>query len=202
MDKSPEQSCNSKNCENNGNYTYNTVDDIANIITENSSDSTNFAAYLRLFLRRIVSIRSLAYTSEGAEAMRPIVHKAIVRLGYGLSFGYVGADIGLKLYDIKDQPSQIIKYKALDLSAWHLSASLVVPAVTIHTFVSGITKLQKKFIYTATKLPTRFGKVFPTICGLISIPFIIKPIDYGTDFVMDKYVRPYYPVQIPHETHH
>jgi len=176
-------------------------EEIVKSLKDKSSSDDNFPAYVRLVLRRVVEIRSLAYTSEVAEAVRPIVHKYIVAFGYALSFGYVGVDIMLKLHDIKEQSNEVIGYTALDLTLWHSSASIVAPAVTIHTIVNGITKFQNKFIYTSGKIPSRFGKIVPSLIGLMSIPLIIHPIDKLTDVVMDKFIRPFYPIQISHKKH-
>lgn len=170
--------------------------------SDGSGDENNIFAYIRLFLRRIVNVRSLAYTSEISEAGRPVLHKGLLYTGYALSFGYVGADIGIKLYDIKDYPQEVIMYKGIDLSLWHTSASIVTPAVTIHTIVSSVTKFQNRLIHTSKYFPQKLRILFPTLVGLSSIPLIIKPIDNMTDFVMNNSIRKMYPVEIPHEHHH
>lgn len=123
--------------------------DMSSLLDDNSM------AYIRLVIRRIVNFRPVAYMSEVGEAVRPIVPKPVVWLGYGLSFGYVFADIGLKLHDMKDEKQEMILWKGIDLSLWHMSASIVVPAITIHTIVSGVTKIQNKFVTSTKFLPPK-----------------------------------------------
>jgi fission process protein 1 len=165
-------------------------------MTNNNTSDDNYLAYIGHFARRIVGFRPFAYTSEVGEAVRPVVPKHIVTAGYALSIAYILGDIGVKLHDNKNEPNNKIFYKCLDLSLWHTSASLVVPAVTIHTIVAGVKKIQNtllnKNLINAKYLPVRFRKVFPTVIGLSSIFFIIHPIDHGTDIVMDKFIRPCY----------
>lgn len=161
----------------------------------------NSLVYTRLILNRLVGFRPLAYTSEVGEAVRPVTKKIIVSLAYILSFGYVFADIGLKLYDIKNEEKKIIYWKGIDLTLWHMSASIITPAIAIHTIVNSVNKVQNKFIQYGVKLPIKFKTFFPSVVGLASIFFIIKPIDDGTDYMLNNFVRPYYPVKIP-ENHH
>lgn len=74
---------------------------------------------------------------------------------------------------------------------WHTSASLVVPSITIHTFVNTVSKIP----VFKTQIPGTKEKILksvPSILGLGLIPFIIHPIDHGTDYVMDKFIRPFY----------
>ena len=85
------------------------------------------------------------------------------------------------MYDIKNEPNNVIKYKTLDLVLWDGSASVVALVVAVHTLVNVITQFQNKFVYTAGKLPSKFGKITPSLVGLLSIPFIIKPCLYSTD---------------------
>jgi len=169
-------------------------------------EKNNQLAYTRpviSLLRKFTSFRPISYTSECAEAGRPILPKYLLNFGYAVSIGYIFSDILIKVYDIENEEiisnkkEEIVKYTVLDSLLWHTSASLVVPAVTIHTFVSGVSKIQN-FISKKNfnlKIPSRIGflvPMIPTIAGLASIPFIIHPIDNLTDIVMDKYVRPFY----------
>lgn len=175
----------------------NTDDTLRNdtLLDDNLLDD-NAMAYSRLILKRFVNFRPAAYTSEVGEAVRPIVPKPVIWLGYGLSFGYVFADIGLKLHDIKDKPNDEIFWKGIDLSLWHASASIVVPAITIHTIVESVTKIQNNLIKRGKVLPPRFRAMFPSAIGLLSIFGIIHPIDKGTDYMLDNFIRPLYPVKI------
>lgn len=172
----------------------------------------NSMAYIRHVLRQITNYRLVTYTSKITDATKPIIPINIMRIGYGLSFCYIISDIGLKLYDFKIKTYQkdsisgisnkklnsIIWYKGLDLTLWHTSASIILPATVIHIIVHNTDKLQtkysNKFYHKYTSL--RFRSFFPTIIGISSIPFIIKPIDKLTDLCLDKLIRPLYPVKI------
>ena len=56
--------------------------------------------------------------------------------------------------------------------------------------------------YKGPKIPGKLGKAIPSLIGIASIPFIIHPIDNGTDYNLDKFVRPYYPVNIGSTKNH
>jgi fission process protein 1 len=55
-----------------------------------------YGARLRTAIR--ASTRYLAYSSDVGEAFRPIVPPAIVRAAYGISWAYVGLDVGYEGY--------------------------------------------------------------------------------------------------------
>lgn len=167
---------------------------------DTNNDDYRFLAYFRnlgilakkgflLFGHGVSSARPLAYASEFGESLRPIAPKWFVRGMYGLSIGYVISDIGIKIHEIKDQGTETILMKAGELTLWHTSASLVLPAVCIHTIVKSSTKLldivKHMVEKRGMKLP-KHAKFAPVILGLSSIPFIIHPIDEITDFGMGK----------------
>jgi len=176
-------------------------------MSSETEDKNNYLAYLRIFslsLKRgfLLHGRPLAYASEFGESMRPIAPKWFVNGMYGLSIGYVVADTAIKTYEIRDQGSQKMLIKAGDLSLWHTFASMILPAVSIHTIVKtsghGLNNLSKM----GYKFP-RWGKFLPTAFGLASIPFIIHPLDHLTDYVMNQTIRKFYtipqPIKIPHD---
>lgn len=55
-----------------------------------------YAGRLRTALA--ATTRYLAYTSDVGEAFRPIVHPAIVTAAYGISWAYLGLDVGYEGY--------------------------------------------------------------------------------------------------------
>jgi mitochondrial fission process protein 1 len=163
--------------------------------TINEHSENNYPAYVRTILtvsRKFASFRPAAYASEVSEAHRPVIPKSIINIGYAISFGYVFADIGLKVHNVKSKGTEVMAYTAFDQTLWHTSASIVVPAVTIHTIVNVVTHGQTYLAQlNKVKLPSRL-KYLPTVVGLLSIPLIIHPIDHGTDYVMNNMVRPHY----------
>lgn len=167
---------------------------------DKSEPTNNSLAYTRnvvSLLKKAVSFRPLAYTSEVGEAFRPIIPNWLVKSGYGLSIGYVIGDICLKVHELKNENENKeimynkMKMKAIDLSIWHTFASIILPAVTIHTIVKSSTK-SINFVAKSVVLPKFIPMVVPTIIGLCSIPFIIHPLDDVTDYMMDNSVRKLY----------
>lgn len=65
-------------------------------------------------------------------------------------------------------------------------ASVIIPGATINRLCWATGKMVKK-----SKIKGIAGKWVPTIVGLMSIPFIIKPIDKLVDFAMDESFRKY-----------
>lgn len=61
--------------------------------------SARYLAYgARLRTALIASSRYLAYTSDVGEAFRPIVPPAVVTAAYGISWLYLGLDVGYEGY--------------------------------------------------------------------------------------------------------
>lgn len=153
--------------------------------TDNTSRVINFMTW-----------RPFAYTSEVGEAFRPVIPRFLVNTAYGVSIAYCFVDTGVKLNNMKHEPHTEIMKKACDMVVWHGFASMILPALTIHTVV----KKSKTFINyldnnNNTKMQTsKFVKIkpfVPTAIGLSIIPFIIHPIDKSVDFVMN-FIRPFY----------
>ena len=86
--------------------------------------------------------RPLAYASEVGESLRKIFPRLVTPL-YALSIGYVFADIGIKYYSVKHKSSEFVKMYILDLSLWHLGASLILPAVVINRYVHTMSWILK-----------------------------------------------------------
>jgi fission process protein 1 len=169
--------------------------------THNTSKVINFMTW-----------RPFAYTSEVGEAFRPVIPRFLVNTAYGISIAYCFVDTGVKLNNMKHEPHIEIMKKACDMVVWHGFASMILPALTIHTVVKKskayINYLDRETFSTLSAKynktpPSNFVKVkpfIPTAIGLSIIPFIIHPIDKSVDYVMN-FIRPFYwtPEQI--ETH-
>jgi fission process protein 1 len=153
--------------------------------------------------------RPLAYTSEVGEAFRPLIYRSIVNTAYGISIGYVIGDTAFHImklrqklqtdpkFDKLDQNEQtkLIAINGIDKAVWHSFASMVLPALSVHTIVkySG-----KSYLFGMNKLfphilnAVKFTRVGSVATGLLAIPFIIHPLDHATDFVMDRTLRTVY----------
>lgn len=151
-----------------------------------------FNWFLRSFPQFIAKQRFLAYTSEVGESFRPIIPKFIVNASYGASIFYVGADVYIHTNEMinNNKPKKEIILKTSDRIVWHSFASMILPAFFIHSIVKYSNKGINKINFM-NKYP-RGKSLMPTFIGLISIPFIIHPIDHLTDWSMDNSVRKFY----------
>lgn len=162
----------------------------------------NYPAYIRnigVLTRNILPIlRPAAYMSDVGETLRPftkinkpIITPKFIKMMYGISIGYVLLDTGVKTHKRWEETNGDIKktgITCLDISLWHTSASMVLPGLTIHSIVKYSGKMIEKTIKTKT-MPI---KLLPTLIGLLSIPFIIHPLDHLTDYIMDMTSRKIY----------
>lgn len=144
-------------------------------MSDTTKHSEEFLAYSRFF--RLM--RPLAYSNEVGESFRHTFPKCLPA-AYALTGLYIVGDIGRQVHQAK--PRDRAKM-ALDASLFHLSASLVLPTLTVASVVHGT-----KLIVRGAKNP-KVRLWTPVLAGLSSIPFIIHPIDSVTDHVMNGYIR-------------
>ncbi|KAK3930349.1 Mitochondrial fission process protein 1 [Frankliniella fusca] len=147
---------------------------------------------------RDTPLRFLGYTNEVGEAFRPLIHKTIVNLSYASAFLYVLADVRDKVVKMKkslstiDETSSYTHKKVIiagaDTLLWQTLASIAIPGFTINRICAANYYILKK----ATKLPKPTRKYITTAVGLLSIPFIIHPIDDLTTYSMDNSIRKLY----------
>eukprot|EP01084_Bolivina_argentea_P105073 188085_1 len=142
-------------------------------------------------------IRYMGYANEVGESFRPLVHVNFVRFSYVVASGYVIADSIDKMYRAKqrykhknqENNTKNILKAGLDSLIWQSFASVIIPGFTINRIV----KLTSHSINKASKInrSALFQKSIPTAIGLISIPFIIHPIDNFVHFTMNNTFRPW-----------
>ena len=69
----------------------------------------------------------------------------------------------------------------MDAGVWQLTASVALPGYTIHQIVAAVVAVE-----TAFDIPPEGGAgVLPTAVGLLTIPFIVKPLDELAEKLMD-----------------
>lgn len=148
--------------------------------------------FLRTFPRAISSQRALAYASEVGESFRPIIPRYIVNASYATSLLYVGTDVWIYKHNMVEQKKseKYINIMVTDRLIWHSFASMLLPALTVHTIVKCTGKGINKFDMFNTMPKTRSWA--PTILALACIPFIIHPLDHLTDYIMDNSIRKMY----------
>ena len=168
---------------------------------------SGFGLQTAMFLKKtpqlVAAQRWMAFASEGTEPFRPVASVWFVRLGYGLSFLYVFADIGVRAYKTHEETKSAKETAILigDTTVFHTFASMLLPAVTIHSIV----KYSGKAIQKAHFLESvpRVRQWIPTIIGLCSIPFVIQPIDHGVLFALNNTTRRFYNLpKYAHSDHH
>ncbi|KAJ8956245.1 hypothetical protein NQ318_014977 [Aromia moschata] len=140
-------------------------------------------------------LRYLGYSNEVGEAFRSIIGSRWVNVSYAVATTYVLADTidkSLKSYKANlNEKNHIRKvcYATADTLVWQMLASVMVPGFTINR----VCFLSNYLLAKANKLPKTTRKWVVTSVGLISIPFIIKPIDELVDFVLDESLRKFQP---------
>lgn len=81
-----------------------------------------------------------------------------------------------------------VAFTTTDTLIWQLLASVVVPGLTINRTCA----ISNYFLKKSEKLPKTTRKWVVTGIGLVTIPFIIKPIDKLVDIVLDETLRKYF----------
>ena len=148
-------------------------------------------------------VRYLGYTNEIGESFR-YQFPRLVRPSYIVAFSYRGADAlttGYRawseanrtnrhpLNDTHPSNPYVREYKAgvatFDTLLWQTFASVMLPGVTINMIV----KASRFAVARTTVLHHLVSKWLPTSIGIISIPFIVEPIDAFVDFSLDNTTR-------------
>lgn len=128
------------------------------------------------------------YSNELGESFRPLIKKSYVHATYGVAITYVFADTFDKSYKSYEKDKSLVKAAKVggDVVIWQLLASVMIPGFTINRICWGVQKGLK-----LAKFNHPIAKWVPTVVGLISIPFIIHPIDKSVDILMDESYRKY-----------
>jgi mitochondrial fission process protein 1 len=145
-----------------------------------------FAGYSAAFAR---AFRYLAFTSDVGEALRPVLRNTIVTATYGVAAAYCVADVAYETYKVKQTgknpqnhpctPVQMLVERA----TFQLVASLIVPAVIIHSAVD-MAKM-------ATRKMGRFQRWGPSVFGLAIIPllpmYLDEPAEHAVEYMFEHY---------------
>jgi len=129
--------------------------------------------------------RLVAYTSDVGESVRPVVPSYLVRLCYGLTWGYVGVDVAYNTFEEqqKGSPPEIIARTAIHATTFQVIASVGVPAFLIHQAVH-LAQVALKNMPPGPVL--RWG---PSLFGLALIPllpYVDEPIEHVIDMGFEK----------------
>ncbi|KAG0369947.1 mitochondrial 18 KDa protein-domain-containing protein [Gamsiella multidivaricata] len=137
------------------------------------------ARYKNLF---VASSRYLAYSSDVGEAFRPVTTPLFVNAMYGVSFAYVGFDVAYEGYKAKmaGAPNDAVGMTVLKRGIFQGLASLLMPAITIHTVVHQSAKIFKNSANVTLK---RWG---PTAIGICVVPALPIMFDHPIETAVDK----------------
>ncbi|KAJ3257570.1 hypothetical protein HK103_004479 [Boothiomyces macroporosus] len=151
---------------------------------ETTDSNARYIGYAGRIARALnSSSRYLAYTSDVGEAFRPVVSKGLVNAAYGISFAYVGFDVGYEMYKSRKRGDTLTETSRVFLqrSIFQGLASLALPAFTIHTAVDFTAKHIKKV--TKSPMLLRYG---PTGVGLAVVPLLPVMFDEPVEIGMEK----------------
>ncbi|CAH0713453.1 unnamed protein product, partial [Brenthis ino] len=133
-------------------------------------------------------MRYLGYANEVGESFRSLVPVKVVRASYALAFAYVLADTGDKSWKMirKDGTPKKVLLETGDALLWQTLASVAIPGFVINRIcVYSQNYLQKN----VPKLPPTPRKLLTVGIGLVSIPFIVHPIDDSVTCLMNYTYR-------------
>ncbi|GAA6062929.1 hypothetical protein JCM10212_007160 [Sporobolomyces blumeae] len=149
----------------------------------------------------IASSRYLAYTSDVGESFRPVVNPKVVTAAYGVSWLYLGGDVAYEGYKAKLRAqeycpgalAQVVGLSTAKRAIFQATASMLLPAFTIHSIVKYTAKyLKKRGVHNV-----RVKQWLPSALGLgmiPALPFIFdEPVEHVVDLTFDKIHRTLYP---------
>eukprot|EP01134_Creolimax_fragrantissima_P004163 CFRG4163T1 len=137
-------------------------------------------------------LRYLGYTNEIGESFKAFLPRWAYIGTYAVASTYVvldAVDKGTTAYHSANETVRVASAVTgvVDTGLWQSFASVIIPGVFINRLCSttmfAVTRL-------APQLKGRTHKGITTAVGLLSIPFIIKPIDHFVEASMSQYVRP------------
>ena len=156
------------------------------------------AASAKGAIRAIGEARPLAFASEGAVAGDAIIPRWAYYGAWGLSGLAICADIYNK-YD--DAPAPVKNGTALYWTAFHVPASLIVPAVIIHRVVHVAEGIVRKPGGVAGGLPPRAKALAPVAAAMLSIIPVVPAVDYAAEAIMEPTLGRYLGLEFHHHHH-
>ena len=142
---------------------------------------------LKAAVRTVGANRPLAFASEGAVAGKNVMPKYMYYGAWGLSGTAIAADIARRSWDA---PDDLKKETAAYWTAFHVPASLVVPAVIIHRVVGAAEHSINHHSY-AKKIPLRIRPFFPVGAALLSIIPVVPAVDHLAELIMEPTLGKY-----------
>eukprot|EP00929_Paragymnodinium_shiwhaense_P066604 TRINITY_DN33413_c0_g1_i1.p1 TRINITY_DN33413_c0_g1~~TRINITY_DN33413_c0_g1_i1.p1 ORF type:complete len:216 (-),score=32.71 TRINITY_DN33413_c0_g1_i1:360-938(-) len=154
------------------------------------------APILKAGVRAVGEARPLAFASEVGVAGRPLMSNVIYYGCWGLSGVAIAADITTKAWDApEDKKMNTVLYH----TAFHVPASLVIPAYIIHQVVHGMEHSMQHHNY-AKNLPPRLKAVAPVAAALVAIVPVVPTVDHTAEMILEPTLGKYLGLEFSH--HH
>ncbi|XP_063934221.1 uncharacterized protein LOC135146009 [Zophobas morio] len=137
--------------------------------------------------RVLGQIRFLAFASEGGVAAKKLLPRLVYLASWGLSGAAVVADIATRTWD---SPKELRASVATYFVAFHIPASLLLPAIIIHKVVHFTEGAIKNFsLFKA--LPSRAKSLLPAGVALFSIVPVVPAVDHSVEYIMEPTLGKY-----------
>lgn len=149
-------------------------------------------------VRAIGENRPLAFASEGAVAGDSMIPRFVYYGAWGLSMTAIAADIYTKY---EDAPEKFKTNTAIYWTAFHIPASLIIPAAIIHQVVHATDKIVENPKGFAKSWPPRAKAMAPVVAALLSIIPVVPTVDYIAETVMEPTLGSYLGVEFHHHHH-
>jgi len=150
-------------------------------------------------IRAVGENRPLAFASEGAVAGESVLPRVLYYGAWGLSGAAIGGDIFNKYEDCAD-PSQ--KWNTVYYwTAFHLPASLLVPAYLIHQIVHQVERVVQNPQGFAKSWSPRVKSAAPVAAALLSIIPIVPTVDAAAEMIMEPTLGAYLGLEFEHQHH-
>ena len=131
--------------------------------------------------RAVGTARPLAFASEGGVAAQSMIPKYLYYGAWGLSGAAVLADIATKTMDA---PEDMVWQTAGYHTAFHIPASIVLPAVIIHKIVHQ-TEHAVTTNTSLAKLSSKTKRLIPVAVAIASIGVVVPVVDHACEWAME-----------------
>lgn len=125
-------------------------------------------------------VRYTAYASDVGEAFRPVIPAGVVRFTYFISWAYIFGDVGYVTFKANQSglDEKKVARVATERFVFQSLASLVLPAITIHTTVHAAQRLVKNQALNVRR-------IVPTVAGLCVVPFLPVMFDNPAEMAVE-----------------
>jgi len=147
-------------------------------------------------MRTLGANRPLAFASEGGVAAQSMIPKSVYYGAWAVSGAAVLGDIGTRTMDAPDGKEYAT---AAYWTAFHVPASLVIPAAIIHKVVDGMEHSMANHSY-AKSLPPRVKVMAPVLAALVAILPVVPVVDHLAEMAMEPTLGAFLGLEFEH--HH